>query len=330
MDGDDDGVDEDESVITRHLLHGDKNDADDDKSAYETDNRNHNDRHPLTLLKTTVFLSTISQAGWNRFSAVYMLSHGFTPSQIGKINSLSNIAKAIAQPFWGVLSDATGPLSAMIASTILGTATLVAVRASIDAGSASSLAVWRMIRSAVTATSPALDALMLQLVEGSGEGYGRQRLWGSIAWGLSSLLAGTILDEFEDGWLFAYTYFASGVLLFFFVMLRRVLPDRNEEVGLKKKPQANRINLGGAVWSTWHDLVSGGQHSLAIWAILFHSFGYGTLMVLFDNILMLQLERDFEMSRRIQGVFTLVSVLSTLPVYHYSHLLYLLQHCVSA
>ena len=42
-------------------------------------------------------------------------------------------------------------------------------------------------------------------------------------------------------------------------------------------------------------------------------------MVLFDSILMLQLERDFGISRSVQGVFTVVSILSTLPVYHYSN-----------
>ncbi|KAL9187689.1 hypothetical protein ACHAXT_006067 [Thalassiosira profunda] len=276
--------------------------------------------NPLTLIKATVFLHAISQAGWNRFSSVYMLSHGFTPTQIGYVNSMSKISKAVAQPLWGVASDSVfDPLTAVIASTILGTATLTSVRTAIDAGSASSVTFWRVVRSAVTAASPAIDALVLKLVEGTSEGYGKQRLWGSVAWGLSSLCVGPLLDVFGEGALFLYTYFVSGVLLFFFLLLRRVLPaegarkQRDENAEKKSRGDNPNVRVCNTVRMTLHDI--SGPH---LRFVLLHNFGYGAIMVLFDNILMLQLERDFGMSRSVQGVFTMVSICSTLPVYHYS------------
>ena len=81
----------------------------------------------LTLTKLAVFLATISQAGWNRFSSIYLLSAGFTPSQIGQVKSTSQVAKVLAQPIWGILCDVYNPLSAITISTFLGAITLLGV-----------------------------------------------------------------------------------------------------------------------------------------------------------------------------------------------------------
>jgi len=251
-----------------------------------------------------------------------MLSHGFTPSQIGKIKSTSQIAKVIAQPLWGVLSDATDPLSALIVSTFLGAVTLTGVRKAIDSQSLSELMTWRIIRSSMTAAAPALDALVLRLVEGENEGYGKQRLWGSIAWGLSSLCAGTILDTFDDGAIFMYTYVTSALLLVFFLALRKLLPrTRNRDVDRQQKKEPQSIKGMARTCGSAICHLSGGINYLPVWIILIHSFVYGVIMVLFDSILMLQLERDFGLTRSIQGAFTLVSIASSLPVYHYSRFL---------
>jgi MFS family permease len=282
----------------------------------------------LTLTKLAVFLATISQAGWNRFSSIYLLSAGFTPSQIGQVKSTSQVAKVLAQPIWGILSDVYNPLSAITISTFLGAITLVGVRSAVDVKSFSKLTTWRMIRSAVTAAGPALDALVLRLVEGTSEGYGKQRLWGSIAWGLSSLCAGSIIDMFGEGAIFVYTYVASGILLLFFVALGRIMSKNSSNLQSSspkkdithhqqhQQKHSSTLRICQAVRE-----ISRGTNSLPICIILLHNFGYGITMVLFDSILMLQLERDFGLSRSIQGVFTLMSIASSLPIYHYSYYL---------
>ncbi len=38
------------------------------------------------------------------------------------------------------------------------------------------------------------DAICQQMVQGSGEDFGKQRLWGSVGWGLCSILVGHIVD----------------------------------------------------------------------------------------------------------------------------------------
>jgi len=276
----------------------------------------------LKLTKLAVFLHTISIAGWNRFLSPILLSSGFTPIQIGKIKLASQIAKIISQPIWGVLSDVYDPLGVITISTFLGAITLTRVRIAIDAKNFTQLTTWRIVRSASTAASPALDALVLRLVENTSEGYGRQRLWGSVAWGLSSLCAGTIIDQFGEGSIFTYTYLTSGLLLVFFVILGRIIP-RKGRVGQSPQKKETQYSSDGVrrrsrMCTTIRE-ASNTPLTIQIYIILMHSFIYGIIMVLFDSILMLQLERDFGISRSVQGVFTVVSILSTLPVYHYSN-----------
>ena len=278
----------------------------------------------LKLTKLAVFLHTASIAGWNRFVSPILLSSGFTPIQIGKIKLASQVAKIISQPIWGVLSDVYDPLNVITISTFLGAITLTRVRIAIDARNFTQLTTWRIVRSASTAASPALDALVLRLVENTSEGYGRQRLWGSVAWGLSSLFAGTIIDRFGEGSIFTYTYLTSGLLLVFFVMLGRILP-RKGRVGQSPQKKETQDSSDGirrrrrSRMCTTIKEASKSPNSIPIGIILMHSFIYGIIMILFDSILMLQLERDFGISRSVQGVFTAVSILSTLPVYHYSN-----------
>jgi len=282
----------------------------------------HTNNH-LKLTKLAVFLHTASLAGWNRFASPILLSSGFTPIQIGKIKLASQVAKIISQPIWGILSDVYDPLGVITISTFLGAITLTRVRIAIDAKNFTQLTTWRIVRSASTAASPALDALVLRLVENTSEGYGRQRLWGSVAWGLSSLCAGNIIDHYGEGSIFTYTYLTSCSLLVFFVILGRIIPrkGRVSQSPQKKETQdsSDGIRRSSRMCTTIKEASNTSISTTPIGIILVHSFIYGIIMVLFDSILMLQLERDFGISRSVQGVFTVVSIISTLPVYHYSN-----------
>ena len=60
------------------------------------------------------------------------------------------------------------------------------------------------------------------------------------------------------------------------------------------------------------------ETTLLVWATLIHSSEYGVMMIVFNTSLMLQLERDFAVLRSLQGILTLVSVLGSLSVFHYS------------
>ena len=44
------------------------------------------------------------------------------------------------------------------------------------------------------ATGTLVDIITLRLVSGTGEGYGGQRLWTAVAWGVGSVAVGYALD----------------------------------------------------------------------------------------------------------------------------------------
>lgn len=51
-----------------------------------------------------------------------------------------------------------------------------------------------------------LDAITLRVLQDPKE-YGKQRLYGSLSWGLSSLITGIMIDQFHDIWWSVYIYF---------------------------------------------------------------------------------------------------------------------------
>jgi hypothetical protein len=49
--------------------------------------------------------------------------------------------------------------------------------------------------------------------ENGGGGYGSQRLWGTMAWGLGSWVVGGVIDQFGYSGMFTWTYVWSAVLV---------------------------------------------------------------------------------------------------------------------
>ena len=65
----------------------------------------------------------------------------------------------------------------------------------------------------VNAGSQLIDALVAHMSHKTKEGFGKQRLWGSLAWGSMSLLAGALIDKFGLDVLFAYTLVARSIMM---------------------------------------------------------------------------------------------------------------------
>lgn len=55
----------------------------------------------------------------------------------------------------------------------------------------------------------------LQIPDDKPAHYGKQRLWGSVGWGIFSLLTGTLIDEFSEG---AYKDYTIAFILMFVFM----------------------------------------------------------------------------------------------------------------
>lgn len=86
------------------------------------------------------------------------------------------------------------------------------------------------------------DAICFDLLGTKVSHYGRQRLWGSVGWGIFSLLTGVLIDLFSDG---AYKdYTVAFVLMFIFM-----LGDITVSVFLKTDSTKMSMNILGDVGS---------------------------------------------------------------------------------
>jgi len=300
--------------------------------------------------KLLSFAYSASGVSWNRFCNLWLLKCGFTPREVGLMKSMSLAGKFCAQPLWAGSADVGAPAGVLALSVVASVATLEGLRRGTRAGflmrhttgehqPLEGVALLRVLRSAASAASPVADAMVLALAREGGEAWGRQRFWGSASWGLGSLAVGALIDRvgLEAG-LFGSSYAVSLALLF--LLAWRILPrwPRDDDAAAAdaagdseappppatvppspghSKKRAPR-NLGAVVS---HGVVAL-RRSAALRLALANAALYGTLVVVVDSILYMQLENELEVSRTTNGLATTVATFATFPwFWHSSHLI---------
>jgi len=281
--------------------------------------------------KILSFCYSGSMVSWNRFCSLWLLKCGFSPREVGLMKSLSLVGKLIAQPLWAGSADVGAPADVLMGSVVASVATLEALRRGtregflqrhVGAGARPHQALWavaalRVARSASSAASPVADAMVLSLATQGNEAWGRQRFWGSASWGLGSFFVGALIDRvgLEAG-IFGSTYlvcFALLCLLFFRVRPRWPSSENDVEAPSTVKKKAPR-NLSAVVS---HGLVAL-KRSAPLRLALGDACVFGTLVVVVDSILYMQLENELGVSRTTNGLATTIATASTFPFFWYS------------
>lgn len=127
------------------------------------------------------------------FLSLWLSARGLSIVDIALVLSLPQWLRVVAPPFWGWLSDTSGRrvawlrLSAVVA---LGMALLFPL----SGGIAGISAVLLGLNFMTAAQGPIGEALALRESAGDAGRYGRIRLWGSMGFMLTALLAGPLLD----------------------------------------------------------------------------------------------------------------------------------------
>ena len=172
----------------------------------------------------------------NKFASLWLLSVGFSPAEIGVMKSVGLVAKSIAQPLWALLADlqvparihpALSPVSlhfVAIFSSLLSLAFMELLRENAGRMAFTAFLILRTLWCFVNSGSQLTDALVAHMSHKTKEGFGRQRLWGSVAWGSMSFFAGAMVDTYGLNALFVYTFIARTVLMgcIVFAMLKIV------------------------------------------------------------------------------------------------------------
>mmetsp|Transcript_23494 Transcript_23494/g.76510 ORF Transcript_23494/g.76510 Transcript_23494/m.76510 type:complete len:489 (+) Transcript_23494:229-1695(+) len=290
----------------------------------------------LKVAKILSFSSGASMVAWNKFSTLWLLSVGLTPAQTGVMKSVGLIAKAICQPAWAAIADLKIPARihpslesvsshfTAILSTVFSLVMMEALRRNARFLGFQQILLLRTIWAVTNAGGQLVDALVAQLSHRTKEGYGKQRLWGSVSWGCMSFVAGVLIDRFGLEALFAYTYVARMTLLACVVLAMVDWTAGNVEASGEQHDVERGIAKQADTLSSstyFNRMVITVRERPQLAALLTTTLVHGFVMVVSDNVVSMQMDRDFHMSRSLNGLTAAFGVLASVPSFWYSSLL---------
>ncbi|MCP4539146.1 MAG: MFS transporter [Chloroflexi bacterium] len=139
------------------------------------------------------------------FLTLYYQRIGLSGRQIGTLSAIAPLVSIFSAPMWGALSDATQQhkrvLLAMISSMFVIVLAL--------SRTTTYLLLIPIIAIYAFFGSPIISLVDNSVIESLGkrkDEYGKQRLWGSVGWGLAAPIIGWVIEQNGQGWAF-YGYF---------------------------------------------------------------------------------------------------------------------------
>eukprot|EP00494_Astrolonche_serrata_P033347 UN33616 len=187
---------------------------------------------------------------------------------------------------------------------------------------------FRLCRSVSNGVWSLVDTLTLRLIEGFNEGYGRQRMFCTFAWGLGSVLVGLLMDQWGVNIIFWYTYFwiFCAVVLIVWVIPDSVTTNKNYinknnlnnnsviqttnttdlNASKNKKKKTNKLNL----------LINFLKDTKTCTFSLF-VLSYFIIFDISEKWVAVQMTRDFDTSKNLIGISILVSCISEIPIFFY-------------
>jgi len=183
-------------------------------------------RPPVTALQVVIYLASYAARGFYApFISLYLLSLGFTPTELGVLVGVSALLRLMLTPLMNAQADARGAhrklLGGMIGVTGLSTLATVLLP----------LKPWQMAMFLARDTTDVPGAaLMSQLSitgykERGSSMYGKLRAMGSLGWGIATITAGWLISIGGYGLLMIL----SGALNLLMLPLLKVFPARTTD-----------------------------------------------------------------------------------------------------
>lgn len=179
------------------------------------------DNRKLVLAKSLFFATAMAGVGWQRFQNIFYLQQGMTPVQIGELKSLGLLLKFVGEPFWCLVADLTDMKVVFALCILMQVGTMEILRLTHPLTFQTLLLV-KVLRTTTAPAATFTTMASFKLTEGSKEGYGQQRLFGSLAWGLGAFAAGYCIDTYGMESIFFYTYFFNALA---FIIIILALPS---------------------------------------------------------------------------------------------------------
>ncbi|MFM7718766.1 MAG: MFS transporter [Actinomycetota bacterium] len=151
---------------------------------------------PETSIQGLFLLFGVAIAAFFPFLAPFLSERGVRPDDIGIVVAAMALARVVANPIWGHLSDTSiGRKRALQIGLVLSAVFAVAIWAS--GGSFAALLATAVLFAGVGgAVGPNIDAMAIaHLGEDRMHEYGRIRGWESLVYGITALVLGVVLDR---------------------------------------------------------------------------------------------------------------------------------------
>jgi predicted MFS family arabinose efflux permease len=173
-------------------------------------------RKNLISAKALFFTTAMCGVGWSRFQNNFYLDNGLTTTEIGTLKSVGLLLKVIGEPFWSMVADLTDQKLVFGMCMIMQVLTMEILRQSKPL-TYNLIFVVKVLRTTTAPSSTLTTTASYRLTEGTNEGYGQQRMFGSLAWGGGAFIAGYLIDLYGMNALFYYTY-VFNITSFLFVI----------------------------------------------------------------------------------------------------------------
>ena len=171
-----------------------------------------NQRCNLILSKTLFFITALSTVGWNRFQNNFFIDNGLSNTEIGMLKTVGLVSKIIGEPALCMLADATNLKVVFAIGVVMSIYTMEILRTAAPL-TFNIVFYVKILRTFVSPIGTLTTTSSLHLIQGSSEGFGEQRAFGSVAWGIGALLIGALIDIYGMNSLFYYTYCLNLVML---------------------------------------------------------------------------------------------------------------------
>lgn len=255
--------------------------------------------------------------------------------------------KFIGDPVISFIADSTDAKTVFIITMLMQILTLEILRL-VQPLTYNIIFLVKILRTSTAPSSTLTTTASFKLTEGSSQGFGQQRMFGSLAWGSGAFIAGFLIDEFGMNSIFYYTYFFQILSLIFVVY---GLPSKFTKSSVISPSTSNQdLNIDDS-----HPLMEKGNPSNSNSSsttnsstsfvsyfcgfllenkklqelmhflknsqcriVLLNAFFYGIIVTVSDTYLYISLEKDYDASRTFSGLCTTMATMSCLPLFWYS------------
>ncbi len=222
----------------------------------------------MLLPKGFYFFNYAAWAALIPFLPLFYQQAGLNGYQIGLLTGIPPLATVFSGPIWGGLGDYTRQYKRLLIVALVGV--LASVFGMLHAHSFAALMPLVVAYAFFMApVVPMVDHTTVDLLGERKSQYGKQRLWGSIGWGVSAPVVGVVMQRAGLNWGF-YGFLA---MMFCAMLVISGLP-------------ISKTRLGIQFWTSLRDLLAQRQLALFLLIVLVGGTGFAVA----TNFLFLHLE----------------------------------------